>query len=38
MVYVEPVRGKQFTFVQFPYALIFSAITTTLLLIEYLGN
>jgi polysaccharide export outer membrane protein len=36
MVYVEPVRGKQFTFVQFPYALIFSAITTALLLIEYL--
>jgi polysaccharide export outer membrane protein len=38
MVYVEPVRGKQFTFIQFPYALIFSAITTTLLLIEYFGN
>lgn len=36
MVYVEPIRGKQFTFAQFPYALIFSAITTALLLIEYL--
>jgi len=35
MVYVEPIRGKQFTFAQFPYALIFSAITTALLLIEY---
>jgi polysaccharide export outer membrane protein len=36
MIYVEPVRGKQFSFTQFPYALIFSAITTALLLIEYL--
>lgn len=35
IVYVEPVRGKQFAFKEFPYALIFSTITTTLLLIEY---
>lgn len=38
ILYVEPVRGKQFTFIQFPYALIFSAVTTTLLLIEYFNN
>jgi polysaccharide export outer membrane protein len=35
MVYVEPVRGKPFAFAEFPYVLIFSTITTTLLLIEY---
>lgn len=35
VVYVEPVKGKQFAFKEFPYALIFSTLTTTLLLIEY---
>jgi len=35
IVYVEPVRGKQFAFKEFPYVLIFTTITTTLLLIEY---
>ncbi len=35
LVYVEPVRGKQFAFKEFPYLLIFSTITTTLLMIEY---
>jgi polysaccharide biosynthesis/export protein len=36
LLYVEPVRAKQFTFAEFPYSLIFATITTTLLLIEYL--
>lgn len=38
VVYVEPVRGKQFAFKEFPYVLIFSTITTTLLLIEYFSK
>jgi polysaccharide export outer membrane protein len=35
MVYVEPLKGKQFAFSEFPYVLILSTITTTLLLINY---
>lgn len=35
IVYAEPLKGKQFTFAQFPYAVIFSAISTALLLINY---
>ncbi len=35
MVYVEPLKGKQFAFSEFPYVLILSTITTTLLLISY---
>lgn len=35
IIYVEPLKGKQFTFAQFPYAVIFSAISTALLLINY---
>ncbi len=35
LVYVEPVNAKPFAFSEFPYVLIFSTITTTLLLIEY---
>lgn len=35
IIYVEPLKGKQFTFANFPYAIIFSAISTTLLLINY---
>jgi len=38
MVYVEPLKGKAFAFSEFPYALIFSTITTTLLLIEYFNK
>jgi polysaccharide export outer membrane protein len=38
IVYVEPLKGKQFTFAQFPYAVIFSAISTALLLINYFNN
>jgi polysaccharide export outer membrane protein len=35
IIYIEPLKGKQFTFAEFPYALIFAAISTTLLLINY---
>ncbi|MCF8299193.1 MAG: polysaccharide biosynthesis/export family protein [Saprospiraceae bacterium] len=35
IIYVEPLKGKQFTFANFPYATIFSAISTTLLLINF---
>lgn len=35
IIYVEPLKGKQFTFAQFPYGIVFSAISTTLLLINY---
>jgi polysaccharide biosynthesis/export protein len=35
ILYVEPLKGKQFTFANFPYAIIFSAISTTLLLVNY---
>lgn len=35
VVYVPPVKGKNFAFANFPYALIFSTITTTLLLINF---
>lgn len=35
ILYVEPLKGKQFTFANFPYGIIFSAISTTLLLINY---
>jgi len=35
IIYIEPLKGKQFTFANFPYALIFSAISTALLLINY---
>jgi len=37
IVYVRPVRGKQFTFAQFPYGIIFGFITTTVLLLNYLN-
>ncbi len=35
IVYIEPLKGKQFTFANFPYSIVFSAISTTLLLINY---
>lgn len=35
VVYVRPVKGKQFTFAQFPYAVIFGFISTTILLLNY---
>lgn len=35
IVYVEPVKGKQFTFAQFPYGVVFGAISTTILILGY---
>lgn len=35
MIYVEPMKGKQFAFKEFPYLLILTTITTTVLLIDY---
>jgi polysaccharide export outer membrane protein len=35
IVYVIPVKGKQFTFAAFPYAVIFSAISTAFLVVNY---
>ncbi len=35
IVYVPPLKGKQFTFANFPYGVIFGAISTTLLLISF---
>ncbi len=36
IVYVEPVKGKQFTFAQFPYSIIFGLISSTVLLLNFL--
>lgn len=35
IVYIQPLKGKQFAFAEFPYSLIFSSITTTLLILNY---
>lgn len=38
LVYVESLKGKQFAFSEFPYTLIFTTISTTLLLINYFSK
>jgi len=38
IVYVEPHKVKRLGFAQFPFAVVFSAISTTLLLINFFGN
>jgi len=35
IIYVEPMNSKNYAFTAFPYALIFSTITTTLLILSY---
>ena len=35
IIYIEPLKGKQFTFAEFPYGIVFSVISTTLLLINF---
>ncbi len=35
IVYFEPIGGRNFTFKEFPYAIIFSTISTTLLIINF---
>jgi len=38
LVYVEPLKGKQFAFSEFPYLLILTTISTTLLFIDYFSK
>ena len=36
IVYVEPLKSKNYAFTAFPYSVIFSTITTTLLILNYI--
>lgn len=36
IVYVQPVKGKQFTFANFPYGIVFGAISSTVLILSYI--
>jgi len=36
IVYVQPVKGKQFTFANFPYAIVFGFISSTILVLSYI--
>ena len=36
IVYVEPLKGRNFAFTEFPYAIIFSTISTTLLILNFI--
>ncbi len=36
IVYVQPVKGKQFTFANFPYGIVFGAISSTVLVLSYI--
>ena len=36
ILYVQPLKGKQFTFANFPYGVVFGFITTTILLLNYM--
>lgn len=38
IVYVEPLKGKQFAFSEFPYVLLLSTLTTTILLLDYFNK
>jgi polysaccharide export outer membrane protein len=38
IVYALPVKGKQFTFANFPYGVVFGFISTTILLLNYFQN
>jgi polysaccharide biosynthesis/export protein len=38
IVYVQPLKGKQFAFSEFPYVLILTTVTTTILLLDYFSN
>jgi polysaccharide biosynthesis/export protein len=38
IIYAPPIKGKNFAFAQFPYTLVFSTISTTLLLINFFQN
>lgn len=36
IVYVQPLKGKQFTFANFPYGIVFGAISSTVLVLSYI--
>ncbi len=36
ILYVQPVKGKQFTFANFPYGVIFGFISSTILILSYI--
>jgi polysaccharide export outer membrane protein len=36
IVYIEPLKGKQFAFATFPYALLFSTVTTLIVLLTFI--
>ncbi len=36
VIYIEPLKGKQFAFATFPYALLFTTITTVIVLLTFL--
>jgi polysaccharide export outer membrane protein len=38
IVYAEPLKGKQFSFANFPYALVLSSITTILVILAFFQN
>lgn len=36
IVYAQPVKGKQFTFAEFPYGVVFGFISSTILILSYI--
>jgi len=38
ILYVQPLKGKQFSFANFPYGIMFGFISSTILLLNYLNN
>jgi polysaccharide biosynthesis/export protein len=38
IVYVEPLKGKQFAFSEFPYVLLLTTLTTTILFLDYFNH
>jgi len=36
ILYVKPLKGKQFTFAEFPYGVVFSALSTLILMLNYI--
>ncbi|MAE07850.1 MAG: polysaccharide transporter [Bacteroidetes bacterium] len=38
IIYAQPLKGKQFTFANFPYGVVFGFISTTILLLNYMNN
>jgi polysaccharide export outer membrane protein len=38
IIYVQPLKGKQFTFANFPYGIVFGFISSTVLILSYIQN